>query len=79
MIRTRAGQLLSLSLLGACVAFLTSASTAQSSNPPASTPGGIMLVEVHREEGFSSDQYFWTRLGDANAVSYTHLTLPTKA
>jgi hypothetical protein len=29
---------------------------------PASTPEGIMLVEVHKEEGFSSDPYFWTRL-----------------
>ena len=76
MIRTRAGQLLSLSLLGACVAFLTSASTAQSSNPPASTPGGIMLVEVHREEGFSSDQYFWTRLGDANGSTLFYNTSP---
>ena len=32
---------------------------------PASTPEGIMLVEVHKEEGFSSDPYFWTRLGDS--------------
>lgn len=32
---------------------------------PASTPQGIMLVEVHQEEGFSSDPYFWTRLGDS--------------
>lgn len=38
----------------------------QPSSTPASTPPGVMLVEVHREEGFSSDQYFWTRLGDTN-------------
>jgi predicted lipoprotein with Yx(FWY)xxD motif len=40
----------------------------------ASTPAGIMLVEVHREEGFSSDQYFWTRLGSANGNTLFYFT-----
>ena len=35
-----------------------------------------MLVEVHREEGFSSDQYFWTRLGDANGSTLFYNTSP---
>ena len=39
---------------------------------PASTPEGIMLVEVHKEEGFSSDLYFWTRLGDAGGRTLFH-------
>ena len=56
--------LLNIFLVVSC-GVLSSAGTAQSMNTPASTPAGIMLVEVHREEGFSSDQYFWTRLGDA--------------
>ena len=40
----------------------------------ASTPAGIMLVEVHREEGFSSDQYFWTRLGNAHGDTLFYFT-----
>ena len=56
--------LLNIFLLASFV-FLSSSGTAQLKHAPASTPDGIMLVEVHREEGFSSDQYFWTRLGDA--------------
>jgi len=74
VIRTRTGQLLTLSFIGAGVTLLTSASTAQPSNTPASTPDGIMLVEVHREEGFSSDQYFWTRLGDAKGSTLFYNT-----
>ena len=35
-----------------------------SSPIPSSTPAGITLVEVHRVEEYSSDQYFFTRLGD---------------
>ena len=34
------------------------------SHIPSSTPAGITLVEVHRVEEYSSDQYFFTRLGD---------------
>ena len=37
-----------------------------SSPIPSSTPAGITLVEVHRVEEYSSDQYFFTRLGDAD-------------
>lgn len=33
---------------------------------PSSTPTGITLVEVHRVEEYSSDQYFFTRLGDTD-------------
>ena len=54
--------------------FWFSVATAQQTTTPASTPLGIMLVEVHREEGFSSDQYFWTRLGDANGNSLFYFT-----
>ena len=55
--------------LVAIAMVLSSVSAAESMNTPASTPAGIMLVEVHREEGFSSDQYFWTRLGDADGAT----------
>ena len=65
MTRTPAVQFLSIIFLLAIVVFFPSLGTAQPMDTPASTPAGIMLVEVHREEGFSSDQYFWTRLGDA--------------
>ena len=48
----------------------------QESAIPASTPSSIMLVEVHQEEGFSSDPYFWTRLGDSDGwtLFYTNQT-----
>ena len=55
--------------LVAIAMVLSSVCAAESMNTPASTPAGIMLVEVHREEGFSSDQYFWTRLGDADGAT----------
>ena len=35
-----------------------------------------MLVEVHQEEGFSSDQYFWTRLGDASGSTLFYSDAP---
>lgn len=49
-------------------------SVAQQSSTPASTPEGIMLVEVHKEEGFSSDQFFWTRLGDSDGSTLFYFT-----
>jgi predicted lipoprotein with Yx(FWY)xxD motif len=63
--------MLRLGLLSALlIVLLPSVSIAQqavaaSYGIPASTPAGIMLVEVHQERGSSSDPYFWTRLGDA--------------
>ena len=65
MTKPRAVHLLSTIFLTGSLGLSCSVVTAQSINTPSSTPAGIMLVEVHREEGFSSDQYFWTRLGDA--------------
>jgi len=57
---------------------LSSTVFAQQFATPASTPPGIMLVEVHREEGFSSDQYFFTRLGDANGNTLFYNTADRK-
>ena len=51
---------------------LSGISAGQESSP--STPPGIMLVEVLREVGTSSDQYLWTRLGDANGSSVFYFT-----
>ena len=45
---------------------LSSTVFAQQAQIPASTPPGLMLVEVNRDEGFSSDPYFFNRLGDEN-------------
>jgi len=61
------------------VAFLPSISSGQQAAPaaysiPASTPAGIMLVEIHQEAGSSSDPYFWTRLGDANGSTLFYYT-----
>lgn len=59
-------QRLMLFLMMCGLAALSPNTFGQQSLPPVSTPPGVMLVEVHREEGFSSDQYFWTRLGNTN-------------
>jgi len=61
------------------LAFTTVLSTIASgqeavSSPPPSTPPGIILVEVLREVSLSSDQYLWTRLGDANGRSIFYFT-----
>jgi len=59
-------------IFAACLTALPSAITSAQSADflasliPASTPAGITLVEVHRVEEYSSDQYFFTRLGDAD-------------
>lgn len=58
------GHLMATLLIASSLSGFASNTSAQTT--PASTPAGITLVEVHREEGFSSDQYFWTRLGNAN-------------
>ena len=55
---------------------LPSTLSAQPRDIPISTPSGIMLVEVHQEEGFSSDQYFWTRLGDASGSTLFYSDAP---
>ena len=60
------------------VALLSSISNGQQTtlstvfSIPSSTPAGIMLVEVHREEEYASDQFFWTRLGadDGSTLFY---------
>ena len=62
------------SFLGVSIGSLPAATLAQRSQIPASTPSGVMLVEVHQEEGFSSDQYFWTRLGDASGSTLFYST-----
>ena len=69
MTRPQGVKFLVTSLPIATAALFSSGGTAESMHTPASTPADIMLVEVHREEGFSSDQYFWTRLGDANGAT----------
>jgi predicted lipoprotein with Yx(FWY)xxD motif len=60
-----------LALSALLVTGLPSLSSGQQIDPgaystPATTPAGIMLVEVHQERSSSSDPYFWTRLGDAD-------------
>ena len=76
MIRSQILHAFSYSLLGVTVVLLPSSSLAQPGDISASTPSGVMLVEVHREEGFSSDQYFWTRLGDASGSTLFYSEAP---
>jgi predicted lipoprotein with Yx(FWY)xxD motif len=65
---------LTLALTIFFVALLSSISSGQQTTFPilSSTPAGIMLVEVHREEEYASDQFFWTRLGadDGSTLFY---------
>ena len=76
MIRSQIFHAFSYSLLGVSVVLLPSTSLAQPRDISASTPSGVMLVEVHQEEGFSSDQYFWTRLGDASGSTLFYSDAP---
>ena len=76
MIRSQILHAFSYSLLGVAVVLLPSTSLAQPGDISASTPSGVMLVEVHQEEGFSSDQYFWTRLGDASGSTLFYSDAP---
>ena len=62
--------------MGGSVVLFASISLAQPKDIPTSTPSGVMLVEVHQEEGFSSDQYFWTRLGDASGSTLFYFDAP---
>ena len=63
-------------LFGVSVVLLPSTLSAQPRDIQISTPSGVMLVEVHQEEGFSSDQYFWTRLGDASGSTLFYSEAP---
>ena len=63
-------------LFGISVVLLPSTLSAQPRDIQISTPSGVMLVEVHQEEGFSSDQYFWTRLGDASGSTLFYSDAP---